>query len=293
MQDADTMTRESRIPTVLLPVVAFLWLGWLVVAVVLAYQSGGQSQATAIERAGQMGDTFGALNALFTAGAFAVVAWSGYLQRQELKLQRRELELQRLSQELQRKELEDTRGVIAQQTFEATFFQMLRLVKDLYDDIRVPALGLSGSAAVAHLSSLAKDATGMGNASGRAERAESERQAIGIHYTSMVYKDNEAFLGPYFRTLYHLIRLVDRQQHLTDADKRVYSNLARAHLSAPLLVILAANCCADVGAEFRPYLNHYGLLKHYPLDYLVSALSGGIFEPSAFRGVDEPGSPAK
>lgn len=49
---------------------------------------------------GQFGDTFGAVNALFSGLAFAGLLYTVNLQRQELSLQRRELELTRI--ELQR-----------------------------------------------------------------------------------------------------------------------------------------------------------------------------------------------
>jgi cation transport regulator ChaC len=49
---------------------------------------------------GQLGDTFGAVNALFSGLAFAGVIYTIHLQRHELSLQRRELELTR--QELKR-----------------------------------------------------------------------------------------------------------------------------------------------------------------------------------------------
>lgn len=49
---------------------------------------------------GQIGDMFGAVNALFSGLALAGVVYAIFLQRQELELQRRELELNR--QELRR-----------------------------------------------------------------------------------------------------------------------------------------------------------------------------------------------
>jgi hypothetical protein len=52
-------------------------------------------QHDALEAGAKFGDLFGGINALFTALAFAAVAWSGWMQRNELALQREELELQR------------------------------------------------------------------------------------------------------------------------------------------------------------------------------------------------------
>jgi hypothetical protein len=92
-----------------------LWLGDIVVAL-LAPDAGATvtgSTASALERAGQFGDMFGGINALFTALAFVAVWWTGRMQYRELRLQRQEIRLQREALELQRKELEATREEIA------------------------------------------------------------------------------------------------------------------------------------------------------------------------------------
>ena len=56
-----------------------------------------------LQESGQFGDSFGAINALFTGLAFLILTWTIILQKNELKLQREELELTR-------KELEKSSG---------------------------------------------------------------------------------------------------------------------------------------------------------------------------------------
>jgi len=67
------------------------------------------------QQRGTFGDQFGAINSLFSGLAFAGIIITILLQSRELSLQRNELK--------------QTREVFDQQKFEATFFQLLRLVQ--------------------------------------------------------------------------------------------------------------------------------------------------------------------
>ena len=79
------------------------------------------------------GDSFGAVNALISALAFAGVLITFFLQRYELRLQRRELEAQR-------EEFEQQNETLALQRFENTFFHMLELHKQNVREIKVGEL---------------------------------------------------------------------------------------------------------------------------------------------------------
>ncbi|MEL6560272.1 MAG: putative phage abortive infection protein [Bacteroidota bacterium] len=88
---------------------------------------------TDTETKGLFGDKFGAVNALFSALAFAGIIFTIFLQKRELKLQR--------------EELEETRGefikqneTLKKQRFENTFFQLLSLHNDIVDKLRIKAI---------------------------------------------------------------------------------------------------------------------------------------------------------
>lgn len=79
---------------------------------------------------GLFGDKFGAVNALFSALAFAGIIFTILLQKRELKLQR--------------EELEETRGefikqneTLQKQRFENTFFQLLSLHNEIVDKLKI------------------------------------------------------------------------------------------------------------------------------------------------------------
>ena len=100
-----------------------LWLFWLklwpwLLGWFAEKFSGNETAESAAAHLGQFGDSYGALNSLFTGGAFIVLIWALLMQRQELSLQREELSLQR-------QEMEQTRTTLKLQVFESTFFGLL------------------------------------------------------------------------------------------------------------------------------------------------------------------------
>ena len=85
---------------------------------------------------GQFGDSFGAVNALFSGAALAGLIYAILLQRRDLALQqeelqhwvqRKELELTRLILEGQEKQLSEQAETMDRQRFENTLFQMISL----------------------------------------------------------------------------------------------------------------------------------------------------------------------
>lgn len=92
---------------------------------------------------GIFGDSFGFANALISAGAFAGVIVSMYLQRKDLELQRKSLEVQQKelkqnTQELalQREEFKEQNKTLKLQRFENTFFNMLSLQQEITNNIK-------------------------------------------------------------------------------------------------------------------------------------------------------------
>lgn len=272
--------------------VGVLWIAWFLAAVafLLAEESA---------KGGEFGDWFGSINALFTALAFGAVAWSALIQRKEMKLQREEmamqrdvlllqkneLALQRKALDDQREEMAEQRKVFAQQTFEATFFQMLAQCREELRKLDV-------SNAVGAIWGHVFDDYQRGNVVYKLEC-----DLIGRLYEERVYARQSDVLGPYFRTLYHLFKLIDRQTTLDDQRRREYANIARAHLSGNIVFVLAVNGCSEFGKGFRPLIEKYGLLKHieYPKESTAEFARRHVepcYADFAFRGADEQPSGA-
>lgn len=240
--------------------VVLAWLIWLVYGVArsLASQS---VETTTLERLGQFGDMFGALNALFTALAFVAVWWTGRMQREELILQRNELKLQRA-------ELADTRSTISRQTFESMFFQTLALVRELQDSLYMSVIGSQpyiGQRAMRRFARIAEELPmRLPNSVLTSTDSNLLKEELGRLFSEHIYSEQEDTLGPYFRTLYQIFKLIDSQVGLSEEARRQYAGLARAQLNSNELIVLALNGCTLNGDGFRAYIEKYALLKHYP-----------------------------
>lgn len=114
--------------------VLVLWgLSWIWINTYITKEKLGIPETAIIsneELQGVFGDKFGAVNALFSALAFAGIIFTIILQKKELKLQR--------------EELEETRGefikqnrTLNRQRFENTFFQLLKLHGDIVDKFKI------------------------------------------------------------------------------------------------------------------------------------------------------------
>ncbi|WJH28436.1 hypothetical protein N6H13_25935 [Paenibacillus sp. CC-CFT742] len=79
------------------------------------------------EDSGPFGDTFGAINALFSAFAFGGLVYTLFIQRYELSLQRKELEMQRKEVARNGDQLEEQKNIMVEQSFESTFFKLIEL----------------------------------------------------------------------------------------------------------------------------------------------------------------------
>lgn len=84
-------------------------------------------------KAGLLGDSFGAVNALFSALAFAFIIYSSMLQREELRMQRQELKLQRDELEMTRGELKRSAD-IQEKSYLANYFMNAGLVPNFKID---------------------------------------------------------------------------------------------------------------------------------------------------------------
>lgn len=87
-----------------------------------------------------------------------------------------------------------------------------------------------------------------------------------LEWWSKVFNASEPQLGSLVRSLYTLIRWVDRNPDLSTQDKWDYVAIVRAQLSSPELRMLFFNGYTPAGAPFTEYINRYALLDNLPLN---------------------------
>lgn len=213
---------------------------------------------------GQIGDTFGSVNALFSCLAFVGVLFTIYLQREELQLTREELEGQR-------HEFEEQNETLRLQRFENTFFQMLSLRSEIISETSiVEGMGTYSQREIKGREILScslypKYRNGI-NSEKKAGRAiDMSKLYDGLYRESQL-------LGICFRTLYEIVKLIDENEvHKNNADgKQRYVNLVRSQLSNYELLVLFYHCFfSEHGAKFKPYIFKYDLLDNLPWHDLI------------------------
>jgi len=216
-----------KVWTVVFALALFLWLSWSL-PLELPFILGMPDN---IADRGVWGDSFGALNTLFGAFGFGALLLTIILQQR----------------------------AISQQKFEGHFFQLLELLRDTKKEIYfkyndetvfgVEALKRIWSLLVPHLAekSIGKNPS---------------REEIANVYIDRCHKKYESSLGPYFRVLFNLIRLVDDEKYLSEYDKIRYANIIRSQLSSLEVDIIALNSLTADAKNLIDYVNRYRLIRY-------------------------------
>ena len=226
---------------------------------------------------GRFGDMFGAVNALFSGLAFGTLIYTLLLQRSELALQRLELSATRRELAGQREQLESQNEQMRRDAFESSFFRVMTMLSQIVD-----AIDLVGSNPAKGRDCFRRFYERMGasyKSLVQERRFPSERDAARRAYRDF-YDRYQGDVGHYFRTLYNLVKLVDRSDV---EDKRFYTNLIRAQLSNQETLLLFYNCTCGYGEQkFKPFVEAYALLKNMPRDRLLSDSHEDWFDPRAY-----------
>ncbi len=215
---------------------------------------------------GQLGDTFGSVNALFSGLALAGVVIAIILQREELSLQRRELELTRLELEGQKEQLAKQNITLQKQNFEDTYFQLLRLHSDIIVAMHTEDSGqhIKGRQCFMHWYTIFKI---LYQRRGREEPKEQELTRINNAYLEFHVRHGTD-VGHYFRNMYNIIKFVNNSNV---EDKRFYTNIVMAQLSTYELLLLFYSCLSDKGNEkFKPLVEEFALLQGVSKNLLLN-----------------------
>ncbi len=255
---------------------------------------------------GTFGDSFGAVNALFSGLAFAGLIYTIYLQKEELGLQREELKMTRGELEGQKEEFHIQNETLKVQRFENTFFQLLSLHHQIVDGITfiesyektIEKEPTSHDALIQlRMRGLTKERT-----IEEAERTYRGRAVFQIRYDGLkgqIEKDenievvNAKYLvcygyfqndaGHYFRNLYRIFKFVDNSP-FTHEEKYSYTSMVRAQLSDYELLWIFYNCLSENGEEkFRPLVERYAIFKNLPVSKLANPLHNNFYNESVFK----------
>lgn len=236
------------------------------------------------EARGLFGDKFGAINALFSALAFAGIIFTIFLQKRELKLQR--------------EEMEETRGefikqneTLIHQKFENTFFQLLKLLNTNIDsiDLRNIETGIVKNTGRDCFKAIYRYWTKfikkeIDELSGNKKEINNISTDKALIMYSKIYNIYKSDLSHYFRTLYHIIKFVDQSDIV---NKKQYASILRAQLSSYEQILLFYNCLHSNGREkFKPLIEKYSLLKNIDKDLIINKNHLDEYQSNAYGKSD-------
>lgn len=283
-KDNQTYSIFKWLPLFILCVVVFVIyvMSWLLI------RCHYKGVADFYEARGTFGDQFGAVNALFSALAFAGMIYALILQMNELHLQREELKDNREEMKRQTDEFQQQNVAMKRQSFENTFFNMMSLQQKIVSDLRVTD---------SHREWLREDAQQGGILSHEERvvntytgrdifayiyRHSEDNNYVGLStelakgglqgYAESYYR---SYLDHYFRHLYTILKYVDRSEDIKNEDKFQYASILRATLSRYELVLLYYNGLSTLGNEkLKPLLEKYCMLKNLNTDMLILSYDG-------------------
>ncbi len=233
-----------------------------------------------LEDRGTIGDMFGVVNALFSGLAFIGIIYTILLQSRELQLQRRELSLTRTEIEGQKLQLVAQNETLRRESFEHTFFALLRLQSDILGtmDVRGPdGQSVKGRDCFRLFCKRFRVCY--------AEHLDRHPQAPELERINAAYgrffDENQAELEHYFRSLYNTVKFVKISEV---NEKRFYTNLVRSQLSSYEVVLLFYSCLSDFGRDkFKPLLEEFALLEALPRALLINSTDHLLlYEAGAF-----------
>ena len=239
---------------------------------------------------GTVGDSFGAINSLFSGLALGGIIYTIYLQKTELALQRAELKQTR-------KEFQLQNSTLKLQRFENTFFKLMELHHKIVDAMEFSMTEeISLGRGISNDNITRREITLKGRDVFKQTHKEllghinKSRDGFDVGY-GKYWKGVEIYFGHYFKNLYQIIKLVHESDILTLIDfenmkksnpsgpvlelhiekwnvKYKYTSLLRAQLSNYELNWLYYNGLSKYGRkEFKPLIEEYAILKNMPSNH--------------------------
>jgi len=235
------------------------------------------------------------------------------INQQTLKSQIKSLDLQIDEYKLQRLELEETRKVLKEQSetfkiqqFESTFFNMLRLLQEIIDDLKISVDGQSGTGrdffkiAFGNLMTLVSQHNNVTHDPSevikkqasiellmtKAKNSDGAIDEVQLNEiklkTTDVYEDFYKYyndnLGHYFRFVYNIMKFTINSK-LTDEEKARYINLIQAQMSSYELGLIFYNALSKHGNRMFDWLEAYTFLENIDSKALLSPLIHSKFYP--------------
>lgn len=231
------------------------------------------------------GDSFGAVNALVSALAFAGMIVAFILQRYELRLQRKELKDSRAEMEHQTSQFKDQNKNIEIQRFENLFYNMLNLQQKIVDGLRYDyyeveyvTVPFNEGGYTTDKKKVKREVVGrvvfrylFNDVSIKVEGGNVRGYRNFLCNSGLSEYDNTfipSYFDHYFRHLYKIVQFVDSQEFSFE-EKYKYLSFLRGTLSRYELVWLFYSSLVPDYSKFKILIERYSLLKSLRVELLT------------------------
>lgn len=226
-----------------------------------------------VQEMGSWGDSFGAFNAFFGSVGFVGAVFTLYSQGKAIRQQRIDIAEEKKDQH--------------KRQFEASFFQLLGLMREIRSEISYKYSALYVTTTGRIPTKTAKGSEALARAAREIAFWIVERERLGIKHTSSglgrlyetkVHRRYEAKLGPYYRIIYTILRKIHDDKILSHQDKVSYGNILRSQLQSREVLLLAINGMTEMANNFSDYLSYFRIMKYLPSDKMKKRLLVGYPE---------------
>lgn len=263
MENKKESSQNPKLAFSLLGVVLVLWI--LSLILIPSYLDGWNNRGT-------FGDMFGAVNALFSGLAFGGLIYTIYLQSKELSLQREELEQTREELKGQKIQLEKQNENLTKQNFEITFFNMLKNLQSIVNNMVHPQIKQTGRIYLHHLfevyevNATANESFKSLTHTSNENKKERIREVVLKIYDS-IFSEHSYNLGHYYRTIHNLLKLIEKEFESKEIRLK-YASILQAQLSNDELGFILYNSLSDYSLnkqgkpEFRRMIDELNILEN-------------------------------
>lgn len=240
-------------------------VGWLAFPSILASNLIGEHikpEDTLWQGRGTVGDSFGALNTLFSGLAFVGIIATIFLQSRELSETRAELRGQK-------EQLES-------QVFENKFFQLLNLLSNMPNSFNYTELNDNKAYGRECMAKVSYDFSTLLNQGGLPTP-----ENLSNMFESFYTEYGQSVLGQYYRTLHQIIKYV----HFSIVrDKTFYTEIIKVQLSGDDLHMLFYYGKSKYGKEsLAPLLEEYAFFEHMEHSDVIFSYAH-LYDQKAYGG---------
>lgn len=264
-----------------------LMIGWGTYAmygIPFALYLGGDSVKT-IGDVGNWGESFEAFNGFISLAGAVFIIRTLILQQQAISEQQKAIAAQAADAHRQR--------------FEATFFELIKLLRELRNELSFKHSRnyIDAATTPARKKSRALQRTGTDALSAfiiehlfniRARVADpmsADRKSLAASYDEIMNNETEKTFAPYFRIIYSILKRIRLDGVLTTDEKDSYARLLRSQLTNTELFAIAYNCLSPRAADFEQLLVEGRMFKYMPNTPGRKRLER-IIDPLAFQARD-------